>query len=377
MTLMRFLTCLITLLLLVPGLALAQDNDGDGRPAGQLDCDDDDPNIYLNADEICGDGVDQSCSGGDLVEDEDADGWVDERCDNEANCAANPGSDACTLEVFDCNDADETLNHDDEDGDGFSSCDNDCDDSDASIDPEDDDGDGFDDCSGDCDDDDAAVSPTGTEVCGDSLDNDCDGEADNVDLDGDGAITGDCGGDDCNDEDASLNPNVPESAGTCNDIIDNDCDETIDNLDEDCFEAPEAHAGFDIQDRYLGGAVVVVLDASGTTDFNVADTLTYTWTVEPDDGNVTLSSDPSAEYAYLYFSAAADSTLEWNYTASLTVSDGNAATDDSTEEISVRFWRPNYVPPKTCSQNRPAGAPSALALLLLLGASAVRRRRIA
>ncbi len=375
MAAVRFLLCLAALLLVLPGIALAQDADGDGRPAGQLDCDDEDPTVYLNAPEICGDGIDQSCSGGDLTEDGDEDGWVDARCDNETNCAANPTSDACTVEEFDCNDGDAELNLDDADGDGFSTCDDDCDDTDASIDPVDDDGDGFNDCDGDCDDADSAVGPNGTEVCGDGIDNDCDGEPDNVDLDGDGAITGDCGGDDCDDEDATLNPNVPEEGAGCNDSIDNDCDTNIDNTDEDCFEAPEVSAGADIQDRFLGNTVVVVLDGSGTTDFNDADELVYTWTVEPADGNVTVTGDPASPYWYLSFSAAADETLEWSYTATLTVSDGNPATDDGSDSITVRFWRPSYVPPKSCSQAAPTGSGSAVLLLLLFGGVAARRRR--
>ena len=374
MSLPRFTVCLFATFLLMPGLAFAQDADGDGRPEGQLDCDDTDPTVYLNADEICGDGIDQSCSGGDLTVDEDGDGALDERCNNDAHCAANPDDPVCSATEFDCNDGDETLNLSDADGDGFSSCDNDCDDEDASVDPVDDDGDGFDDCGGDCDDTDDAVSPAGTEVCGDELDNDCDGEPDNVDLDGDGAITADCGGDDCDDTDGSLNPNAPEADGTCNDSVDNDCDTLIDNLDDDCFEGPEASAGTDIQDRYLGGTIVVVLDASGTTDFNAADELSYTWVVEPADANVTLTNDTTSEFAYLSFSAGADETLEWNYTATLTVSDGNAATDDDTASINVRFWRPTYVPPKSCAQTGSATPAGLLALLFLMGGLAYRRR---
>jgi MYXO-CTERM domain-containing protein len=381
MSLLRFaLPVLALALLLAPASALAQDADGDGRPAGGLDCDDTNPDIYLNAPEICDDGIDQSCSGADLTSDSDDDGWMDVRCFTAVDCAADPTNPACAPENFDCNDNDETLNRDDVDEDGFSTCDGDCDDEDASIDPVDDDGDGFDECSGDCDDSDAALNPDGVEVCGDGEDNDCDGEPDNVDVDGDGAVSPDCGGDDCDDTDASLNPLNPEAAATCNDLIDNDCDGTTDNLDEDCFEGPEVDAGPDIQDRYLGGTIVVVLDGSGTTDFNTADELIYTWTLEEvgggADGVATLQTDPSSPFAYVSFSAPGSESREWTYVATLVVSDGNPATDDATEEIDVRFWRPSYVPPKSCSASAPAAPSSLFALLLLLGATAVRRRRV-
>jgi len=44
-----------------PGL----DVDGDGFGPCDLDCDDGDPTVYVGADEICGDGIDQDCSGAD------------------------------------------------------------------------------------------------------------------------------------------------------------------------------------------------------------------------------------------------------------------------------------------------------------------------
>ena len=43
------------------------DGDGDGVTAVQGDCDDGNPNIYPGANDKCGDGIDQDCSGSDLV----------------------------------------------------------------------------------------------------------------------------------------------------------------------------------------------------------------------------------------------------------------------------------------------------------------------
>jgi hypothetical protein len=43
------------------------DNDGDGYSENQGDCNDNNPNIYPGATEICGDGIDQDCNGADLI----------------------------------------------------------------------------------------------------------------------------------------------------------------------------------------------------------------------------------------------------------------------------------------------------------------------
>lgn len=372
------LAVLFGTLLLAAGEASAQDDDGDGYPAG-IDCDDTNADIFPGNPEICDDGIDQNCNasdsciiideetgeedcfGGDLISDLDEDTYLAAAC----------GGD-------DCDDEDATLNNDDADGDTFTSCAGDCDDTDPVIDLVDDDGDGFNNCEGDCDDAEAAIGPTAEEVCGDELDNDCDGTAENVDVDGDGAYPPECGGEDCDDEDASLTPTVAEEGAICNDEIDNDCDTLSDNADPDCFEAPEASAGLSQQDRYLGGTIVVVLDGSETTDFNAADTLTYSWAVTPQEeyGEVTWSIDldPTSPYAFLRFHATQSERTEFVFDAVLTVSDGVADTEDSEAAVTVRIWRPDIVPPSNCSTG--ASAPTGAAgLAALLGLVAIRRRR--
>ncbi len=101
------------------------DLDGDGF-AGNSDCDDADPLVYAGAPEICGDGLDSDCSGGDAP-DADLDGYEDDSdlacpavtapdCDD-SDPARNPGAIdlPCDGVDQDCSFADE----EDFDSDGF------------------------------------------------------------------------------------------------------------------------------------------------------------------------------------------------------------------------------------------------------------------
>lgn len=159
------------------------------------DCDDTDATIYPGAFDICGDGIDQDCSGADRVcdpeicdepLDEDEDGDVncdDDDCKTHSTC--NPGSDPET----------ECANGIDDDSDGAI----DCDDADCVTDPacqgdketqcdngEDDDGDGAIDCNdADCISDPVCEDDKGDESlnCNDGIDNDDDGRIDCDDVD--------------------------------------------------------------------------------------------------------------------------------------------------------------------------------------------------
>ena len=246
-----------------PGIAVrfeppCDDEDGDGVTVCDDDCDDDNPDVYPGAVELCN-GEDENCDG--LVPpdetDEDGDSWMG--CQD------------------DCNDSDPTLTPEDADGDGQSSCDGDCDDNDdltwlgapeqcdgldndCDGEPEteeevefvdwypDLDGDGFGDESdslfdcqqpdgrvsvgGDCDDGDDGVHPDVEESC-DGRDQDCDPATDlgGTDHDGDGDGVLACAGD-CNDSD-------PAAAELCSDDVDQDCDGTEAETGEDpeCWES--------------------------------------------------------------------------------------------------------------------------------------------
>lgn len=218
------------------------DNDGDGFTLNNGDCNDNDPNIFPGAAELC-DGIDNDCDG--IIPatevDNDGDGFM--ACDdcNDNNAVIFPGA----AEICDGldNDCDGILptNEMDTDGDGFMACE-DCNDNNAAVFPGaveicdgldndcdglvpndelDTDADGFSICDGDCDDNDVTIFPGATELC-DGIDNNCDGQIDEnactgVDNDGDGFTTTNG---DCDDNDPNVFPGNSEI--TC-DGIDNDC----------------------------------------------------------------------------------------------------------------------------------------------------------
>jgi hypothetical protein len=205
------------------------DGDGDGYDAdhaGGDDCDDDDPSVNPGADEVPYDGVDQDCDGADLT-DVDEDGYEapevgGDDCDDD-NPFVYPGAgDICD-----------------------SVMDNDCDGADDPAEV-DDDGDGWSECDGDCNDAVSGVNPDAEETCS-GYDDDCDGDLQfgELDADGDGSLLceGDCDdrdparslhdldGDsystcmgDCDDGDATINPSMAEVVNG----LDDDCDGEVD-----------------------------------------------------------------------------------------------------------------------------------------------------
>ncbi|GEM_PF-2370740 len=139
----------------------AYDDDGDGFTEDEGDCDDADPEAHPGAEETPWDGVDQDCSGADLL-DADGDGHeVPEDCDDH-DAESHPGAE----ELPDGLDQD---------------CDGDVDEGTTAIDE---DGDGYSELDGDCDDSDPAVSPAAEEICDNGLDDDCDGGPGDCGLEG-------------------------------------------------------------------------------------------------------------------------------------------------------------------------------------------------
>jgi hypothetical protein len=165
------------------------DQDQDGWIA-MHDCNDQNPSIFPEADEIC-DGIDQNC---------------DNIPDNNATSAPTWFAD--------------------QDDDGFGDDTNPIHECEAPT--------GYIAQGGDCDDTDETRFPGATEVPYDTLDQDCDG-FDLTDVDGDGHEAIEAGGDDCDDE----NTNIPGEE-IAYDGVDQDCDGTdLTDVDGDGSDAPE------------------------------------------------------------------------------------------------------------------------------------------
>ncbi len=188
------------------GIAVITSDEPEGYVADSTDCDDTSDLVFPGAAEVCGDGIDQDCDGGDTLCDDDGGG--------------GDGGTGATYFL-------------DADGDGYGDPNNSIV---AATQPA-----GYVTNNSDCDDTNATAYPGGVEVCGDGIDQDCDGEDVPCvmvtyyrDSDGDGYGDPDVtienysppagyvtGNTDCNDSDASVYPGAAE---TCGDGIDQDCD---------------------------------------------------------------------------------------------------------------------------------------------------------
>ncbi len=237
----------------------------DGYVADHTDCDDMEPAVHPDAEELC-DGLDNDCDGtadegakSTFYLDNDGDGYGQTYATIQG-CTLPAGY---ALEPDDCNDADTTTYPGADEL--CDSRDNDCD---TTIDEgaktayyydADQDGYGGDDtpleaCSPpsdrwvsnneDCNDLEFEVHPGQPEICNDFDDN-CDGVVDDVDDDNDGFQPTGCGGLDCDDSNAEINPFGQEIC----DGADNDCDGRVDESDQ--------AIDFDNDPENCGGCFVV------------------------------------------------------------------------------------------------------------------------
>ena len=254
------------------------DGDGDGFStcAGDLlngQSFDADPTVYPGATEAC-DGKDNDLDG---RTDEDFDLDLDGSFTGPPEAAdPQPTADGCAFPYgeVDCNDTNPSLNSNDVDNDGTSTCSGDCDDgnpgisatdadndgsstcdvppdcndADAALNNQDGDADGWTSCQGDCDDGHPGVNPAAASQCDGIADTNCDGVFDPLEVDDDGDGDTECSGD-CNDANASLSAadgdgdGFSSCTGDCNDgqaaaypgapaicdaVMDNDCNGVVD-----------------------------------------------------------------------------------------------------------------------------------------------------
>ena len=127
--------------------------------ANNGDCDDNNPDVSSLTSEVCN-GYDDDCD--ELIDSEDsswdANSGIVVYLDNDGDGSGNLSTqnNVCYLLA------------------GYVTQSGDCVDSDASLNPDDADGDGVTSCDGDCDDSNPAVLPSATEICNE-IDDDCDG----------------------------------------------------------------------------------------------------------------------------------------------------------------------------------------------------------
>lgn len=261
------------------------DVDGDGHDADSVggdDCDDDNPDIHPDADEICN-GIDDDCDSyideGVLIRTyQDYDGdqfgnssiWLDE-CDV---------SDGYVLNDDDCDDSDANV-YPGAVEDYTNEIDDDCD---GRVDDEDEDGYTITN-DGDCDDQNDAINPGAQEVC-DGIDNDCDGDIDEdvmttwyIDNDGDGygssdSTLQDCtqpagyvdNNGDCDDNDPTIYLGAEEDPTNG---VDDNCNGYVDELTVDCdsYSYPTIQEAVDV--AVSDGVDQVIYVCSGTYNENV------------------------------------------------------------------------------------------------------------
>ena len=186
------------------------------------DCDDTHADIHPGAEEVCDNGLDDDCDGGDgtgsiWFTDADADGYGDPAT-KQSTCTPDAG--AVTS-------------------------------------------------GSDCDDTDGEVNPGAVELCDNVVDENCDAQmAGASDADTDGYLSIECGGNDCDDASGVIHPDAKDA---CNDGVDDDCD----GADSYCgFDGEYFLSEFGLhfpssEPNYSAGSSVEVGDLDGDGDDDV------------------------------------------------------------------------------------------------------------
>ena len=194
-----------------------QDGDGDGVTALEGDCEDNDPAISPEAEEVWYDGIDQDC-----------DGLSDWDADKDGHDAPEAGGDDC--------DDDEPGAYPGNTETWYDGIDGDCN-GDSDYDADGDFVDSAEYGGEDCDDTDPIIYPGAADTWYDGVDSDCAGNSD-YDMDGDGSDSDEHGGEDCNDQTVDVGPHVDEVWYDC---FDDNCDGSDGDKDGDGY-VPQAYA---------------------------------------------------------------------------------------------------------------------------------------
>ena len=298
-----------------------QDLDNDGVTTCDDDCDDNAADTFPGAAENESSADTGSAENLACMTDADLDGWGDPDPDNGVTAGT------------DCDDTDDDLNQDDQDGDLITSCDDDCNDEDANTFPgsaeldsetscmTDADGDGFgdDDATGfandgtDCDDDDGTIYPGAVEESDSDecmMDADEDGYGDMSPADGFDAGT------DCDDDDATLTSADDDGDGysTCDDDCDDDDEFTFpgaaeNETSEDTGSTADQWCMTDADDDGWGDASPAASDAIEGTDCDDTDAALNNDDADGDDFN-TCEDDCDDDDAFTFPGAAEYETAD-------------------------------------------------------------------
>ena len=361
----------------------------DGYVTNDDDCWDDDATVHPGAIETA-DGVDENCDGtvdeATDVYDDDGDGYAEVGGDcDDGHAEVSPAAlEECDSRDEDCDGVvDNGTECVDDDGDGFAETDSDCNDGDAAVSPGspelpdngvddncdgavdggayDPDGDGYSETGGDCLGTDGTVYPGAPET-ENGVDDDCDGVIDEgtaaYDDDGDGLSEAE---DDCNDGDATVSPDSAEAS----DGVDNDCDGVIDE-------------GTDVTDDDGDGYSEQGGDCDDANDaVNPATPETGNGTDDDCDGTIDEGIADADGDGFAVADGDCNDNDGWSHPDADEACDGEDNDCDGVVDNGCASDTGDKVQEHTCGCGVTGAAAGVAPLLLILGATVLRRRRSA